>query len=259
MQVCSRPVSRVNLRRLLPDAHWFGPDDVDVAACVCDSRQAQPGVLFAALPGSRCDGHDFIADAVARGAAALLSERPVPEFGLPNCVVANARDAYGRICQALAGNPSYRLKLVGITGTNGKTTTSCLLASILATAGHPRGVAGHARLFRRRNLRTGAVDHPLGRPPGRLVGPHRRQRLLPCRDGSFQPCPEPVAGGGRPLRRRLRDQRQPRPPRLSSDHSGLPAHEVETFRPPRARGLRGDQRRRPDCWRATWPVSTAPP
>ena len=78
---------------------------------------------------------------------AILSQRPVPEFGLPNCVVANARDAYGRICQALAGNPSHRLKLIGITGTNGKTTTSCLLASILATAGHPVGLLGTLGYF----------------------------------------------------------------------------------------------------------------
>ncbi len=147
MQVCSRPSSRVSLRRLLPQAQWLGSDDVGVEACVCDSRQAGPGVLFVALPGTHCDGHDFIAEAVARGAGAILSQRPVPEFGLPNCVVANARDAYGRICQALAGNPSHRLKLIGITGTNGKTTTSCLLASILATAGHPVGLLGTLGYF----------------------------------------------------------------------------------------------------------------
>jgi UDP-N-acetylmuramoyl-L-alanyl-D-glutamate--2,6-diaminopimelate ligase len=132
---------------LFPDAQWLGSDDVGVEACVCDSRQAGPGVLFAALPGTRCDGHDFIAEAVARGATAVLSQRPVPEFGLPNCVVANARDAYGRICQALAGNPSHRLKLIGITGTNGKTTTGCLLASVLATAGHPVGLLGTLGYF----------------------------------------------------------------------------------------------------------------
>ena len=148
MQVCSRPVSQVSLRRLLPEAQWLGPDDdVSVAACVCDSRQAGPGVLFAALAGSGCDGHDFIGEAVARGATAILSQRPAPEFGLPNCVVADSRDAYGRVCQALAGNPSHRLKLVGVTGTNGKTTTSCLLASVLATAGHPVGLLGTLGYF----------------------------------------------------------------------------------------------------------------
>ena len=93
------------------------------------------------------DGHDFIAEAVARGCNAVLSQRPAPEFGLPNCVAANARDAYGRICQALAGNPSHRLKLIGITGTNGKTTTMCLLASILSGAGHQVGMSGTLGYF----------------------------------------------------------------------------------------------------------------
>ena len=147
VQVCSSSAPSVSLRRLLPRAQWFGADDVGVNYCVCDSRRAKPGAIFAALPGSRCDGHDFIADAVARGASAIISERPVPEFGLPNCVVANARDAYGRIRQALAGNPSYGLKVIGITGTNGKTTTTCLVASILAGAGHRVGMLGTLGYF----------------------------------------------------------------------------------------------------------------
>ncbi len=147
MQVCSPTTHVVSLRRLLPDAAWLGCDDIGVSVCVCDSRRAGPGVLFAALPGNHCDGHQFIADAVGRGCGAILSEQPVPHFGLPNCVVANVRDAYGRICQALGGNPSYRLKLVGITGTNGKTTTSCLVASILATAGHRVGMLGTLAYF----------------------------------------------------------------------------------------------------------------
>ena len=95
MQVCSRPAPLVSLRRLLPGAAWVGPDDIGVTACVCDSRKVEPGSLFVALPGSENDGHDFIAEAVARGCSAILSERPASEFGLPNCVTADARDAYG--------------------------------------------------------------------------------------------------------------------------------------------------------------------
>ena len=135
-------VGHLSLRELLPEAEFLGADDIRVSGCACDSRQIAAGQLFAALPGSRHDGRQFIAEAVARGCAAVLAQPPVPEIALPTCIVANARDAYGRICQALAGNPSQKLKLIGITGTNGKTTTSCLIAGILAEAGFRLGLLG---------------------------------------------------------------------------------------------------------------------
>jgi UDP-N-acetylmuramoyl-L-alanyl-D-glutamate--2,6-diaminopimelate ligase len=142
VQVCSTVGRSISLRALLPEAEFLGTDDIAVSSCACDSRQLKPGELFAALVGSRYDGHQFAAEAVARGASAILSERPLAELGVPNCVVPNARDAMGRICQALAGNPSYRLKLIGVTGTNGKTTTSCLIAGVLTTAGYRVGILG---------------------------------------------------------------------------------------------------------------------
>lgn len=142
MQVCPGLGHLVSLRKLLPQAEFLGTDDICASGCTCDSRRVEPGHLFVALEGSRCDGHDFIADATARGATAILSQRPLPEAAVPTCLVPNARDAYGRICQALAGNPSRDLKVVGITGTNGKTTTSCLIASVLTTAGHQVGLLG---------------------------------------------------------------------------------------------------------------------
>jgi UDP-N-acetylmuramoyl-L-alanyl-D-glutamate--2,6-diaminopimelate ligase len=132
----------LSLRRLLPRAEFRGADDIRVAACSCDCRWVEPGHLFAALPGSRHDGRDFIGQAVARGCAAVLVERRAPELSLPICIVPNAREAYGRISQALAGDPSHHLKVIGVTGTNGKTTTSCLVASILTTAGYRVGVLG---------------------------------------------------------------------------------------------------------------------
>ncbi len=116
------------------------------------------------------------------------------------------------------------------------------------------GVAGDAGLLRRRDLRAGVLDHAAAGGAGRLAGPHGRQRLHPRGDGSLQPCPEPVAGGGRPLRRRLRDQRQPRPPRLPPHDPGLPGGEVEAPRTRRARGLRGHQRRRPGGRRLPRPL-----
>jgi UDP-N-acetylmuramoyl-L-alanyl-D-glutamate--2,6-diaminopimelate ligase len=132
---------------LLPEAAFLTVEDISFAGCVCDSRQVRPGDLFAALPGARLDGRQFVAEAVARGAAAVLCQEPIDGLGVPCCVVSNACDAFGRICQALAGNPSFKLKLIGVTGTNGKTTTSCLIASILSKAGHRVGVLGTLGYF----------------------------------------------------------------------------------------------------------------
>ena len=155
MQVCPSLGHFVSLRELLPDAQIAGADDIAISGCTCDSRQVRGGELFAALVGSRHDGHDFVADAAARGCAAVLSERPVPESTLPWCGVPNARQAYARLCQTLAGNPSHQLKLIGVTGTNGKTTTSCLIAGRAGGGRTARRCVGNAGLPRRPN--SGAV------------------------------------------------------------------------------------------------------
>lgn len=132
----------VSLRQLLPGARFLGTDDLRVTSCAGDSRLCQPGDLFVALRGTRHDGHDHIAEAITRGAAAIVAEDSLPEVDVPGCLVADSREAYGRICQALVGDPSRQLKVIGITGTNGKTTTSWLVASILAAAGIRCGVIG---------------------------------------------------------------------------------------------------------------------
>ena len=135
------PTPSVRLRRLLPCAELVGARDIVVNACSADSRQCQPGDLFVALVGTQNDGHDHIQDAIARGAAAVLVERLIPG-DFPQCIVPDTRIAHGQLCQALAGNPSKSLKVIGVTGTNGKTTTSCLIASILQTAGFQPGLLG---------------------------------------------------------------------------------------------------------------------
>ncbi len=142
MQVYPQGGQQISLRRLLPEARFVGADDIPVRFCSCDSRGVRPGDLFVALPGSVYDGHDFAAEAAERGAAAILAQRHLPEVDLPLCCVPDTRHAYARLCQALAGNPSEHLCVVGITGTNGKTTTSCLVASVLSTAGYQVGLLG---------------------------------------------------------------------------------------------------------------------
>ena len=147
MQACPCLGHRVSLRSLLPEAEFFHADDICVTSCTCDSRRVHNGDLFAALTGTAYDGHGFAIEAQQRGCAAILAERPVAGARVPICVVPDAKVAYGRVCQALADNPSRKLKVIGVTGTNGKTTTACLIASVLATAGHDVGMLGTLGYF----------------------------------------------------------------------------------------------------------------
>ena len=114
---------------------------VELRAATHDSRLVVPGDVFCCVPGRNHDGHDHAPAAVAAGAAALLVERPLG-LGVPELVVADVRRAMGPLSAALLGDPSHTLDVVGITGTNGKTTTAQMLASILNRAGRNCGVIG---------------------------------------------------------------------------------------------------------------------
>jgi UDP-N-acetylmuramoyl-L-alanyl-D-glutamate--2,6-diaminopimelate ligase len=132
----------VRLRHLLPEAKFFAADDFVAQACTADSRNCQEGDLFAAIVGSDVDGHDYVSQAIERGASCILAERYVPTNGVPICIVPDTRSAFGRLCQTLAGNPSRQLKTIGVTGTNGKTSTCWLIASVLQAAGLRPGLTG---------------------------------------------------------------------------------------------------------------------
>jgi len=111
---------------------------VDVAL---DSRSVGPGTLFCALPGERCHGRDFVRDACARGAAAILSDEPV-DAPVPNWVHAEARATFGRAAAVVHGRPSARQTVIAITGTNGKTTTAWLAAQLADELHMPAGSVG---------------------------------------------------------------------------------------------------------------------
>ena len=136
-----RPAT-VSLRRLLPVASFVGCGDVRVRDATDESGACVPGTLFAAVRGGRHDGLMFVDEALQRGAGALLVPRALPKAKVPQCVVPDVRWAYARVCQCIAGEPSRRLKLVGVTGTNGKTTVSWLLRSILQAMGLSTGLLG---------------------------------------------------------------------------------------------------------------------
>ena len=110
--------------------------DVPVTGVEYDSRQVSPGCLFVALRGSQADGASFVRDALARGAVAVVAEAPVPPgTRVPWLQVADARHGLAALSSEFYGRPSEKITLIGITGTNGKTTTSYLLASIFEAAG----------------------------------------------------------------------------------------------------------------------------
>jgi UDP-N-acetylmuramoyl-L-alanyl-D-glutamate--2,6-diaminopimelate ligase len=115
-----------------------------VAGLAYDSRKVEAGALFVAIPGFKQDGRRFAADALGRGAAVVVAEGadPLPGSAAARVLVPSSREALARLADAYHGHPSRRLIVVGITGTNGKTTTSLLVEALLGAGGRPTGVIG---------------------------------------------------------------------------------------------------------------------
>jgi UDP-N-acetylmuramoyl-L-alanyl-D-glutamate--2,6-diaminopimelate ligase len=114
---------------------------VEIDALAYDSRKVGPGTLFFCFPGERADGHEFAPAAVAAGAAALVVEREL-DHAVPQVVVADARAAMAPLAARFAGDPTARLRVFGVTGTNGKTTTAFLVREILEAAAIQTGLLG---------------------------------------------------------------------------------------------------------------------
>ena len=118
-----------------------GPPEGDITAVTYDARSAVPGALHVCVPGLRADGHDFAPAAVEHGAVALIVER-VLDLPVTQLVVGSSRQAMAAAADAFYGRPSDDLRVVGVTGTNGKTTTAYLMYSILSAAGLRPGLLG---------------------------------------------------------------------------------------------------------------------
>jgi UDP-N-acetylmuramoyl-L-alanyl-D-glutamate--2,6-diaminopimelate ligase len=127
----------VTLRELIGE----GAPEVEISGLAYDNRSVTPGTLFFCVPGFKVDGHDFAPDAVERGAAALITTRKL-DLGVPEVVVDDVRAAMATVAARFHGEPTRKLRVVGITGTNGKTTTAFLTRSILEHAGMRTGLLG---------------------------------------------------------------------------------------------------------------------
>src|SRR3954467_5526099 len=118
-----------------------GAPEVEISGLAYSSKSVAPGTLFFCVPGFKTDGHEFAADAVERGAAAFVCERPLG-LGVPEVVVPDARAAMGPAAASFYGDPTAELKVVGVTGTNGKTTTAFLTRALLEAGGIRTGLLG---------------------------------------------------------------------------------------------------------------------
>jgi len=115
---------------------------IEVRGVTDDSRAVEPGMIFAAIPGLHVDGHDYVERAAERGAAVAIVERPLPQVALPELVVEHASPALAAAAAWWYGAPTHEIAVVGITGTDGKTTTSFLLEAALEAAGLSSGLIG---------------------------------------------------------------------------------------------------------------------
>jgi UDP-N-acetylmuramoyl-L-alanyl-D-glutamate--2,6-diaminopimelate ligase len=133
-----------------------GQGELDITDLAYDNRAVRPGTLFFCVPGFTRDGHDFAADAIARGAVALVVERPLG-LGVPEVQVASVRAAMAPAAAAFYGDPTAELETVGVTGTNGKTTTAFLVRALLEADGRQTGLLGTVKSI------VGGAEHAVER------------------------------------------------------------------------------------------------
>lgn len=172
MGVPKREVPLGELIQSRSDQHLEGDSRTVVTTIATDSREVVPGTLFVALRGREVDSHDFLADAVSRGACAVMVDQSaVVNVPVPRLVVSDTRAALAWVAAAFHDQPSRGLRAIGVTGTDGKTTTSHLLRRILTCAGRSAGAIGSL---------GASIDGQSLRSPSRLTTPlaHHVQELL---------------------------------------------------------------------------------
>ncbi|MDQ6777128.1 MAG: UDP-N-acetylmuramoyl-L-alanyl-D-glutamate--2,6-diaminopimelate ligase [Actinomycetota bacterium] len=148
-----------------------GAPRVEIASLTYDTRRVTPGTLFFCVPGFTRDGHDFAADAVAAGAVALVVERAVA-VDVPQIQVANVRESMADAAARFHGDPTAELAVVGVTGTNGKTTTAFLVRALLEAQGRRCGLLGTVKSV------IGGVEHEVVRTTPEAIELQRDFRAM---------------------------------------------------------------------------------
>ncbi len=187
LQVLSLPM---RLAQIIPGARADGA--VEVTSLAYDNRLVTPGALFFCVPGFTRDGHDFAPQAIAGGAVALVVERPL-NLGVPEIQVRSVRAAMGPAAARFYGDPTTELELVGVTGTNGKTTTAFLMRSVLEAAGRQTGLLGTVTSV------IGGVERPVERTTPEAIDLQRTFREM--LDGGDVACAMEVSSHALELHR----------------------------------------------------------
>jgi UDP-N-acetylmuramoyl-L-alanyl-D-glutamate--2,6-diaminopimelate ligase len=173
-------------------ARIVGDAATEVAELAYDSRKVEAGTLFFCVPGEKVDGHEFAAGAVDAGASGLVVEREL-ELDVAQVVVADARAAMAPLAARFFGEPTQELKVAGVTGTNGKTTTAFLLREILASAGVRCGLLGTVKQV------VGGVEEEVERTTPEAIDLQRTLRRM--LDGGDVACAMEVSSHALALHR----------------------------------------------------------
>src|SRR5450755_2630487 len=160
----------MRLDQVIPGAP-AGAREIEVTDLAYDNRLVRPGTLFFCVPGFTRDGHEFAPDAVARGAVALVVQRPL-SLGVAEVAVPDVRAAMAPAAAAFYGDPTATLRTVGVTGTNGKTTTAFLVRALLEADGRPTGLLGTVKSI------VGGAEHEVARTTPEAIDLQRTFREM---------------------------------------------------------------------------------
>jgi UDP-N-acetylmuramoyl-L-alanyl-D-glutamate--2,6-diaminopimelate ligase len=166
--------------------------DVEITDLAYDNRRVTPGALYFCVPGFTRDGHDFAPDAIARGAAALVVQRPL-NLTVPEIEVESVRAAMAPAAAAFYGDPTANLTTVGVTGTNGKTTTAFLIRALLEADGRQTGLLGTVKSI------IGGTDHEVERTTPEAID--LQQTFRQMLDAGDQACAMEVSSHALELHR----------------------------------------------------------
>jgi len=168
------------ISELDPAIKWGGTSDAEIRGVCEDSRVAEPGDLFIARSGTRTEGAKFIGQAIQRGAVAVVTAEKIPDCRLPQIVLSDPGAVASAIAHIFYGRPSQQLGVIGITGTNGKTTTAYLVRHILNKINHRCGMIGTVETDDGKVCRAATLTTPGAIEVARLVASMRDNACSAC-------------------------------------------------------------------------------